>query len=72
MVRHGHGVLDLQLVAQPGDRRGLAEAVEHEVGAGRGQGAGDAEPDAAGRARDDGGLAGERPRGCRSDRGEAR
>ena len=44
------GLLDLGLVA---------EAVEHHVHAGLGEGLGDAEADAAGRAGDDGGLAGE-------------
>ena len=62
-VRHGDAELLLQPVAQAGDGRGVAEAVEHEVGAGGGQRPGDAQADAAGRAGDDGTLAGERASG---------
>jgi hypothetical protein len=46
------------VLADPLDRRGLAEAIEHHMGALGRQRAGDAEPDAAGRAGDDGRLVG--------------
>ena len=69
MVRHRHGVLDLQLVAQPAIAVASPKPLSMRLAPGRGQGAGDAEPDAAGGAGDDGGLAREWPRG-RSDRGQ--
>ena len=46
-----------QLVAQRGDLRGVAEAVEHHPGARGGQRAGDGEADARGRAGDECDLA---------------
>ena len=51
------------ILAAPRDLLGLAEAVEHDVGAGRGERPGDAEADAAGRAGDQGNLALERAGG---------
>ena len=47
-VAHPHAVARFQLVAQAVDGVGLAEAVEQHVGALFGEGAGDAEADAAG------------------------
>jgi hypothetical protein len=53
--------LDAELLCQPGtqrlDLRGVAEAVEHQVGAGTAERACDTQADAAGRAGDDGSLA---------------
>src|SRR5262249_49973147 len=51
----------LEFLHERGDRGALAKAVEHDIGARRGERPGDAEPDAARRAGDDRRPADERP-----------
>ena len=56
-VADADAVLLGDTVAQPLDRRRIAKAVQHHIAALGRQSAGDAEPDAAGRAGDDRGFA---------------